>query len=424
LLYVNGRDLILAKTDGTESVKLASAPGFAWWPRWSPDGSCIRFSVYDPPSGSDSLWEMQANGTNLHPLLPGWNNPAQECCSNWTPDGKYFIFQSTRTGGTQIWAMETTDNLFRKGSQPVQLTSGPVSYFMPAPSVDGKQLFALGSQPRGELQRFNGQTQKFEPYLSGQSVDGVEISKDGQWVTYTTYPEGNLWRSKVDGSQRLQLTFPPMHAGSPRWSPDGKQIAFGADVPGGGSKNYLVSTDGGPPQELPSTGENVGDANWSPDGKSLVFWSSYGFPIGEKMNVNIVDLRTGKILPVPGSDGIFSPHWSPDGRHLAGLSRANTSVLLFDFETKRWSELAHIPAAFPNWSRDGKYVYFHSFGDDLSIFRVRISDRKREKVVDLKGVRLTVNDIGIWCGLTGDDSPLVLRDVGTQEIYALDLRIP
>ena len=84
----------------------------------------------------------------------------------------------------------------------------------------------------------------------------------------------------------------------------------------------------------------------------------------------------------------------------------------------------HIPAAFPNWSRDGKYVYFHSFGNDLSIFRVRISDRKREKVVDLKGVRLTVNDIGIWCGLTNDDSPLVLRDIGTQEIYALDLRLP
>ena len=183
---------------------------------------------------------------------------------------------------------------------PVQLTSGPVSYFMPAPSVDGKRLFVLGSQPRGELQRFNVQTQKFEPYLSGQSVDGVEISRDGQWVTYTSYPEGNLWRSKVDGSQRLQLTFPPMHVGLPRWSPDGKQIAFGADVPGGGSKNYLVSTDGGPPQELPSTGKNVGDANWSPDGKSLVFWSSFGFPIGEKMNVNIVDLRTGKIFARAG----------------------------------------------------------------------------------------------------------------------------
>ena len=178
VLYANDQDLILARTDGTESVKLASAPGFVWWPRWSPDGSHIRFSVYDPPSGSDSLWEMQANGTNLHPLLPGWNNPAQECCGNWTPDGKYFVFQSTRTEGTQIWAMETNGNLFRKGGLPVQLTSGPVSYFMPAPSVDGKRLFVLGSQPRGELQRFNVQTQKFEPYLSGQSVDGVEISPE------------------------------------------------------------------------------------------------------------------------------------------------------------------------------------------------------------------------------------------------------
>ena len=66
------------------------------------------------------------------------------------------------------------------------------------------------------------------------------------------------------------------------------------------------------------------------------------------MNVNMVDLRTGKISPVPGSEGIFSPHWSPDGRHLAALSSANTSVLLFDFETRKWSELADIPAAIPN----------------------------------------------------------------------------
>jgi hypothetical protein len=55
--------------------------------RWSPDGRRLRFSVQDPRSLAYSIWEVQSDGTNFHPLLPGWNNPPAECCGNWTPDG-------------------------------------------------------------------------------------------------------------------------------------------------------------------------------------------------------------------------------------------------------------------------------------------------------------------------------------------------
>lgn len=96
--------------------------------------------------------------------------------------------------------------------------------------------------------------------------------------------------------------------------------------------------------------------------------------------------------------------------------------MLFDFKTQKWTELAGITSAYPNWSRDGNYIYFHTFGNDPAIYRVRISDHKLEKIVSLKGLRLTIGDFGTWCGLAPDDSPLVLRDVGSQEIYALDLQ--
>jgi eukaryotic-like serine/threonine-protein kinase len=424
VLVAKGNDLYLTKSDGTESRKLASAPNIVWWPRWSPDGSRIRFSVQDAATGSDTLWETKSDGTNLHPLLPDWNSYPQECCGNWTPDGKYFVFQSTRNGQTQTWGMTDSSGLFHKPT-PFQLTGGgPVSYFMPVPSADGRQLFVLGSQPRGELHRLDEKTGRFEPFLSGVSVDGVEFSRDGQWVTYTSYPEGNLWRSKADGTQRLQLTFPPMRVGLPRWSPDGKRIAFGADLPGGGiARNYLISTDGGTPQELPSADKTAGDPNWSPDGNSIVFWSSPGFPVSPIIRVNIVDLRTGAISTVPGSDGIFSPHWSPDGRYLAAITGGGEALMLFDFQSQKWVELAHMTVAFPNWSRDGKYVYFHSFGTDAAIYRVRVSDHKVERIADLRGIRLTISDYGTWCGLGPDDSPLILRDVGSQEIYALDLQL-
>jgi Tol biopolymer transport system component len=234
----------------------------------------VRFSLRQSP--------------NRHALLSGWNNPSQECCGNWTPDGKYFVFQSTRNGQMHIWAIPDKGGLFRKARwEPAELTAGPASYFMPVPSMDGKRLFAIGSQPRGELQRFNQRTQQFETYFSGISVDGVDFSRDGQWVTYTSYPEGSLWRSKADGSERLQLTFPPMNVGLPRWSPDQKQIAFGAERPGGSMKNYLVSADGGTPQQLLPGDQNEGDPNWSPDGNSLVFWSSGLLPPSQQLPLEL-----------------------------------------------------------------------------------------------------------------------------------------
>jgi eukaryotic-like serine/threonine-protein kinase len=425
ILFVDGNDLFTAKADGTDSKKLASLPGQPWWPRWAPDGSRIRLSVVDTKNGTDSLWEMQPDGTNPHALLQGWNTASQECCGSWTPDGQYFVFQSTRNGQTQLWAMAEKRGVLRKtNSEPNELTTGPLNYFTPVASADGKKLFAIGSQLRGELGRFNQKTLQFEPYLSGISADGVEFSRDGQWVTYSTYPEGSLWRSRADGSDRLQLTFPPMRAGLGRWSPDSKQIVFTGIVHGQGLKTYLVKAAGGAIQQITAEGRNEGDANWSPDGNSIVYWSSASWPPGSDVAINVLDLRTQKVSIVPGSGGLFSPRWSPDGRYIAALHAGTLGSMLFAFKTRKWTELESVDAGFPNWSRAGDYLYFISTGTEAAIYRVRISDRKLEKVVSLKGIRLTIGEVGTWGGLAADDSPLVLRDVGSQEIYALDLQRP
>jgi eukaryotic-like serine/threonine-protein kinase len=425
ILFTNLADLYLARADGTESRKIATLPGFASWPRWSPNGKSIRLSVLDFQTQSSSLWEVQPDGSDARPLLSGWNNPSQECCGNWTPDGKYFIFQSTRNGQTRVWAMPESAGLFRKTGPPTELTSGPMSYFSPVAGVDGKKLFVIGSQLRGELERFNQTTQQFETYLSGISAEGVDFSKDGRWVVYTSYPERSLWRSKMDGSDRLQLTFPPMRVDLPRWSPDGEQVAFTGSLPGKPPKNYLVSADGGAPQQLLPAEQTEGDPNWSPDGNSLVFWAVPNTP-GSATIIDILNVRTHEVAVVPGSKGIFSPHWSPDGRFLAAITRGgqNQKLVLFDFKTKKWEELANINPAFPNWSRDGQYIHFHSYGTDAALYRVRIGDHKVEKIAELKEIRLAIGAIGTWCGLAPDGSPLVLRDVGTQEIYALDLQLP
>jgi len=94
--------------------------------------------------------------------------------------------------------------------------------------------------------------------------------------------------------------------------------------------------------------------------------------------------------------------------------------MLFDFKTQKWTQLESIQAAFPNWSRNSNYFYFLSSGSDSAIYRVRISDRKLELVTSLSRRRLGWSIAEKWMGLAGDDSPLILRDTGSEEIYALD----
>jgi hypothetical protein len=99
------------------------------------------------------------------------------------------------------------------------------------------------------------------------------------------------------------------------------------------------------------------------------------------------------------------------------------SLVLFDFQTQKWSQLAKIRAGFLNWSRDGQYVYFLRWLDNPAVLRVRITDRKVEQVSDLTNLPTTGN-IGPWLGLAPDDSLLLLKDTGTQDIYALDWEAP
>jgi hypothetical protein len=206
LAYCNQGDLFLAKSDGTGSQKLASLPGIIYGPQVSPDGGRVRFTFDDVINDrSLSLWEVTAQGTHLHPLLPGWQKPSSDADGKWTPDGKYFIFQAQG----QIWALPDRAGLFgRADGQPIQLTTSPLTLASPLPGKDGKQLFVVGRNRRGTLSRYERSIGQFIPFFSGRSVEHMTFSKDGQWIAYVTYPEGALWRSRLDGSERMRS---PIH---------------------------------------------------------------------------------------------------------------------------------------------------------------------------------------------------------------------
>jgi Tol biopolymer transport system component len=101
--------------------------------------------------------------------------------------------------------------------------------------------------------------------------------------------------------------------------------------------------------------------------------------------------------------------------------------VLFDFTTNKWVELLRAFTAYPNWSRDGKWVYCGSdYEGIVAVIRVRISGRKVETVASMKDLQGRPTGFwgAWWSGLAPDDSPLVLRDTSVQEIYALEWEAP
>ncbi len=425
IVYIQDRDLYRARRDGSHARKLTSLPGPAFWMRWSPDGARIRFTVGNPidRTGLLSLWEVSAEGKGLHSLLAGWNQPPSACCGNWTADGNYFVFQATRDAKTEIWVIREKKGLrgwlVRAPEAPVQLTSGQLHSLAPVPSPDGKKLFIIGQQLRGEVVRYDLKSRTWAPYLDGISAEFVTFSRDGRWITYVSFPDGALWRSREDGSERLQLTNSPMQALHPHWSPDGKQIVFMGVSPDTPARTYIVPAAGGTPQMVYQEQRNQEHPNWSPDG-NLVLFSYMHWLEKHPTGISLVHLKTHTLEEIPGSEGLWEADWSPDGRYIVARTFDSHTLMLFDFHTQRWEELLRSEVGWLAWSASGKYVYFKEVGKRTAFMRIERQSRKVEEVVDLKNMRNTGWGGGIWVGLTPDNSPLLLRDTGTQEVYALN----
>jgi len=433
LAYSRGLDIYLANWDGTQPRKLVSLAEHPWDLQFSPDAKHLRFTARATPGSSATLWEVSIDGTGLRPVLPqAFHQAPGECCGRWSADGRYYFFISLHGGGSDIWVLSENSGIFhRSNPDPMPITTGPLVYFSPAPALSGDRLFVIGEQPRAELQHFDSKSQQFVPFLNGISGGEVDFSRDGRWITYVSYPDSLVWRSRADGSDKLQLTAASMTGSMPRWSPDGRQVAFVCALPGKSPKICLVPADGGNPDEVSSDDQTwPDDPQWSPDGKSLIF-ARYPPGVGgkpEEFSVFQYDLQTRKITSLAGSVGMLGPRWSPDGRYIATFSADTKKVLLLELSTGKWSELASgTVLQYPNWGPDSKYVYFEDLGTDgPEIDRVSVTSKKKERVVALKGIsRVTMPESGVpWTGVAPDGSPVIMRDVGNRELYSLELQLP
>jgi Tol biopolymer transport system component len=201
-----------------------------------------------------------------------------------------------------------------------------------------------------------------------------------------------------------------------------------------GEKQYkacVVPADGGQPQQLlPGAGEE-GVPTWSRDGKFLVFGDVLHGRHASEMAIHLLDLRNHHVSTLPGSNGLWTPRWSPDGRYIAALAlgdeakgglAVSPALLLYDLRTRRWTTLANIENICSlTWSHDSQYVYFCARTSKPEMYQVHTVSKRVEPLASLKGLAGAGID---WIGVAPDGSPLIMKDTLIQEVYALDVGWP
>ena len=404
---------------------------------WSPDGSLIRFTRMNAAIGGISLWEVRSNGTQLRPFLPEMHNPGARWGEGqgpgvWTPDGKYFLFRENFEPRTTLWAIHEQTRFWPlRRPRPVEIYAAGFDIFAwapPAVSRDGKQLFVLSESWTNDSVRYDRTLRRFVPVVAGVSAHSLGYSPDGKWFAYTKLPENCLWRARPDGSERRQLTFPPVQAfSSGAWLPDSKRLAFRILPPDGKpGKICIASVDGVKPEVLfgdEPTAEDV--PTFSPDGHTMGFIRTWLDAQGRTTAARtcLLDLGTGKVS-ISGTDEISPPYWSPDGRWMA--AKTSSSIVLFDSPSHQWRPFVKgVSVDAVRWSPNSKFIYYQDHSkSEGPLCRVAVRGGKIAPVAVWKQLLHSDMTRNSFAGLTPDGQPAATVVRRNADIYALDLELP
>lgn len=427
IFYSRGRKLYVVNYDGGESKELMSVDGRVPWLHVSPDARWLTFEIQREAGTTDELWQARLDGTHPQRISPGVSPLLAHPTGTWTHDSKYLLFSENAESRFWLWGLRQPRFGVGTGAR-FRINTGLWNVTDVVAAVDRDRLLAIEALDRVEIFRLD-KSGNLAPYLRGVSADGLAFSRQGDWVAYTTYPDRRLVRSRLDGSDRLQLTGASQSVLMPSWSPDGKQIAYMSNTGAGAWKIFLISKDGGTPEELAPASEDQSTPTWSPDGSSLIYagapWLKGFSP--NSTPIRRVDLRTRQLNTLPESAGLWSPRWSPDGKYLVAETIDSQKLLLFDFSAGIWTTLASPQSdliGYTTWSHDSRFVYYNRYLHQRgTIYRVDVKRRVTERVwaSDEQGMAVT---LGQWFALAPDDSPLLLRDSSVHELFALDLRLP
>ncbi len=379
---------------------------------WSPDGRHIRFSRRNPLSSQSAGWDVRTDGSGLQRLAPGWN-AATFVPAGWMSDGKLGIFAAAGN----FWA-EPEVGIFRTAPRiPEKLTADEPEFANSIRPRNKLKFHAIGIDRLGELQRYDVASRRWVAVLEGISAEQAEYSRDGRRIAYVSYPQRTLWVRQADGNRPIQFTSPPMVPMLPRWSPDGLHIVFSAqEAPDKPMRTYIVDTESGAIRlAVPADPGSQSDPTWSPDGRKLLYGVSTS-SAREDVYLRLVDLENGKVSKFDGSEGLFSPRWSPDGSMVAALRWGGTrNLMLYHFQDHRWVQLTEQQCRWPAWSPDGKSILYAT---GSLLMKYRLGSAGAEVLTEMTAGELGGFSRGI--GVAIDGSPLRTLDHNSPQVYEIE----
>ena len=390
-------------------------------PSFSPDSKRIRVTISRSTLEDDvtRIWELDVDGSNPHVLaLPQhWPPESDAYGGMWTTGGKHFVFGSSKDGSGNVYEyIEPWPHRWRK-PYAVRLTPEQPEVIAMAGSRDGDGLFVVGRTSQGAMHFYDEREKRFVPYLGGLAAAQFVISPDRKWMVYADYPRGYLWRCRLDGSEKLQLTNSLSQM--PTWSPDSRWIAY-SDW----HELYRVSVDGGTPEKLTSEGFQEVLPSWSPDGKAIYF---NDYPIAGHFRIRILNLATGKVSTMPGSDGYYAPRWSPDGQYLAATQNPPKSLAVYSVKTRRWARLRVFEHdwGFFVWSPDSESLYVMrgpaevGISEPTGIYRLSVPAGKWELYAKFTGLNPVGDGAQDFLSVTQDGHVAAMSDSSVTQIYRM-----
>ena len=436
IAFVQGESIQLTDPEGNHVRELARFHPAPHSLVWSPDGKRLRFTQTNLLESTDSMWEMDLGRRVPRRVLPEGQRGPHEGSGTWLAGGKYFAFSSgvdlraSLAVDTQasLWLLGENRGLFRRHTEsPIQLTTGPIAFDHPIAIPNGSRIFAIGSHNEYQLLRIDPKTSAKTAMLAESGATDMDFSLDGQWVVYAARENGTLWKSRIDGSGKVQLTAGATGAFAPHWSPDQKQILFTGFLLDSQPRLYVVSAQGGSPHSvLPSNNKWASvSGDWRTDGRQIIL-DVQEMESGREPDIRILDLESGKLTMLLDSEGLIEPRWSADGRYIAALNPKKKQVFLYDCKLDKWSVLseANFPSAL-RWSPGGDALYYQDVDEvEESIFRVPMATRETERVVRLGDLLSSGAARAMFTGLSPDGSVYVTVDHGDVDVYAVDLKLP
>jgi DNA-binding winged helix-turn-helix (wHTH) protein/Tol biopolymer transport system component len=407
IAFVRSHALYVTDSAGATEERLRTFSGDPRALAWSPGDRFIRFTLTNAADrrNPSALWDVNVDGTGLRKVFADSGDHSNDCCGKWLDEYSY-VFQARAPSGRQsLWLLrERSDIVGNRARDLIRLSPDSLDVEMPSPSLDGRRIFAV-AQRAPQLSEYKGHANEFAPYLGGISAIDVNLSRDSRWITYLSEPDRILWRARSDGTQPVPLTPAPMRVDGSSWSPDGRWIAFRGRQPGQRGKIFLISAAGGRAEPLTGTDVEQGTPSWSPDGTRIAFGDvpeTFGRSGGGE-RIHIYDRVRHITSDVPGSEGLWTSRWSPDGRYLAALTIEGQELMVFHFQTARWRSLNVPHSGEPVWSRDSRYLYCPPEGSESRFRRVRVADGVSESLVDLREQPLA------WVGVALNGAPIISR---------------